>query len=151
KFTGTVVLVKTNTGTLAITTDNDNLGSTVIQRGVLQIGTNGTSGTLSASININSNGVLAFKRSDDVVSALTFTGNGGFVHSGSGALILTNTIPFTGRGTNSGGTLQLGDGVSGALGSFAGDVNLGNTNLLRYFYNADVTTANTFSGNGTVL
>jgi len=59
KLTGTVVLTKTNTGTLSIVTDNNNAGANIINQGRLQIGTNGTSGTLSGSVTINTNGVLA--------------------------------------------------------------------------------------------
>jgi hypothetical protein len=151
KFTGTVVLTKTNLGKLTITTDNDNLGSTVVQAGTLQIGTNGTTGTLSGSLNIQSNGVVIHNRSDDVTSSLAFTGNGAFVHTGSGAFILNAAAPFTGKATNVGGTFQLGDGSS-TVGSVAGDVNVSSNSTLRYYYSGgDVTIGNTYSGTGTVL
>src|SRR5262249_5737505 len=141
-FFGTVILTKTNTGTLAITMDSTNLGSTIVQGGVLQIGTNGTSGTLSGSLTIQSNGVVAHNRSDDVTSSLAFSGTGGFVHTGSGAFILNVACPFSGHATNSGGTFQLGDGTS-INGSMTGDVNVGTTNTLRYYYTGgDVTFAN---------
>jgi autotransporter-associated beta strand protein len=150
KLTGTVVLTKTNTGTLSIVTDNNNNGTTIINQGKLQIGTNGTSGTLSGALTINPNGVLAHNRSDDVTFATVLTGAGSFLHTGSGALILSVDSPsFAGRTTNSGGALQLGTG--GTVGSIAGDVNVGATNLLHYYYGGDATIGNTRSGNGTII
>jgi autotransporter-associated beta strand protein len=152
-ISGTVVVTKTNSGTVAIVNENGALtGTTVIRTGVFQIGTNGTSGSWSGAININSNGVLAVNRSDDVVFGNSVVGSGsaGILHNGSGAMIVNTTIPFTGKTTNTGGTLQLGDGT-GTLGSLAGDINIGSGKQVRYLYNGNVTIANTFSGNGTVL
>jgi autotransporter-associated beta strand protein len=72
------------------------------------------------------------------------------VHNGSGALILTANSSFSGKATNLGGILQLGDGTSGN-GSLVGDINVGATNTLRYFYTGgDVTLGNTVSGSGTI-
>ena len=150
KLTGTVVLIKTNTGTLTILTDNNNTGAAIINSGKLQIGTNSTTGTLSGTVTINANGTLAHNRSDDVTLSSPLAGSGALLHTGSGALILAANNTFSGFTTNSGGVLQLGTGV-GTIGSVVGDVNVGSTNVLRYLYAGDVTIANTKSGSGTVI
>ena len=150
KFTGTVILTKTNTGTLSIVTDNDNLGSTTIQQGAIRVGTNGTTGTISGNVTVNTNGTLIHSRADDVTLATTLNGTGSLLHTGAGALILSANSPFSGRITNSGGVLQLGTGV-GIAGSINGDVNVSGTNVLRYYYGGNATISNTKSGNGTAL
>ena len=150
KFTATVVLTKTNTGKLSIVTDNDNIGSTIINQGTVQIGTNGTTGTISGNVSVNANGKLEYTRSDDTTFNTAFSGTGAFLHTGSGTLTLAADSPFSGRTTNSGGMLQLGTGV-GTVGSINGDINVSGTNILRYYYAGDPNIGNTKSGNGTVI
>jgi fibronectin-binding autotransporter adhesin len=150
RLTGTVVMTKTNTGTISIVTDNDNVGSTIINQGTVEVGTNGITGSLSGNVSVNANGILSHRRSDDVTLALPLSGTGAFVHTGDGALILSGDSPFSGRSTNIGGVLQLGTGV-GSAGSIGGDVHVSGTNVLRYFYAGDVNIGNTKSGNGTVI
>lgn len=152
-FTNTVILTKTNSGTLTITTDNQNLGSTIVQAGTLRVGTNGTSGTLSGSLSIQSNGVVVFNRADDVTITLPISGGGGFVHAGSGALILTTPLTFSGNTTNSGGTLQIGDGTAANdIAGIGGNIYVGSSNNVLYNYsgNGNVTIGNSLSGSGTV-
>ena len=149
---GAVTVTKTNTGTLAIVTENDTLtGSTIINRGVFQIDTNGATGSWSGNIIVNSNGVLAYDRSDNVnPSGLSFSGIGGFVHNGSGQLTFTaNLSSFSGNTTNTGGLLQLGDG-SGAIGQIGGTVYVPATNTLQYNYLQDANVVNAIGGSGTV-
>ena len=150
RLTGTVVLTKTNTGKLSIVTDNDNIGSTIINQGTVQIGTNGFTGTISGVVSVNTNGTLEHTRADDVTLTSVFSGTGSFLHTGSGALILAANNTFSGRTTNNGGLLQLGTGV-GVDGSINGDINVSGTNLLRYYYAGDPNIGNSKSGNGTVI
>ena len=156
-LTGLISISKTNTGTVSVVSPTDGLtGPTVIRGGTLQVGTNGTTGSWSGAVTINSGGAFGFNRSDDVTyTAPSLSGAGGFVHSGSGKLTINTALTsFAGRTTNSGGLLQLGDGVGNA-GSIGGDINVSGTNVLRYFYpgsgSTAYTIANTVSGNGTVL
>jgi len=151
KLTGTVVLTKTNTGTLNMMTDNNNLGSTLIQGGTVQVGTNGTSGTLSGSLNISTNGTFMHNRSDANYLALTaVSGSGIFVHNGSGLLIINSDFSsFTGNTTNTGGLLQFGDGGS-ALGQIGGTVTVPAANSVYYNFNGDANINNALSGSGTV-
>jgi autotransporter-associated beta strand protein len=151
KLTGTVIITKTNTGTVTLVTDNDTGGSTLIQGGTLQLGTNDITGSLTGTISVGANGVLAYNRSDDqVISTAAFSGTGGFVHKGDGALTFTAAVPFTGKTTNLGGLLQFGDGTS-LLGSIGGEVHVPAGQNVRYYYSggqADV--PNSLSGAGTV-
>jgi autotransporter-associated beta strand protein len=152
KLTGLVILTKTNTGTLGIVTDNDNSGTTIIQRGTVQIGTNGITGTLSGAVSVNANGTLAYNRSDDkVINTAAFTGTGTFVHNGSGQLTITADLSsgFTGNTTNTGGSLNFGDGSS-AVGQIGGTVNVPATNVVNYNYLLNANINNSLGGNGTV-
>jgi autotransporter-associated beta strand protein len=152
KLTGNVVLIKTNSGTLSIVTDNDNTGSLIIQRGVVQVGTNGTIGTLSGAVNVTSNGMLAYNRSDDTtISTAAFNGAGTFVHNGSGQLTIAAdmTAAFTGTTTNSGGLLQFGNG-SANLGQIGGTVVVPSGNSVNYYFLQDANINNALAGNGTV-
>ena len=151
-LTNAVLITKTNTGTLIINADNANTGSTQVRQGVLQIGTNGITGSLSSlsTMNIGSSGTVVHRRSDDAGLTVAFSGTGAFIHDGAGKLLVTNAVPFTGRVTNTGGLLQLGDGAS-ADGSFAGDINVASSATVQYLSKtASVLINNTLSGNGTV-
>jgi fibronectin-binding autotransporter adhesin len=152
KLTGAISITKTNTGTLSLVTDNDASGSMAIRAGTVQVGTNGTSGAIGGTITVSPNGIFAVNRSDDTTFAnTTFSGPGAFVHKGDGQLTVTADIPFTGRATNSGGLLQLGDGTS-LLGSLAGDVNVPSGKQLTYKYsNGQKDVYNSLSGSGTVV
>jgi len=151
-LTNAVLITKTNTGTLIVNADNANTGSTQVRQGVLQIGTNGITGSLSSlsSMNIAANGTVVHRRSDDAGLTVAFSGTGAFIHDGTGKLLVTNAVPFTGRVSNTGGLLQLGDGTS-ADGSFAGDINVSsNANVQYLSKTASVLINNTLSGSGTV-
>jgi len=150
-FTGTVVLTKTNAGTLSMVTDNNNTGTTLIQSGTLQVGTNGTSGTLSGTLLVSANGTFAHNRSDNnTLNLTTVSGTGNIVHNGSGQLTInTDLSTFTGNTTNTGGLLQFGDGTS-ALGQIGGTVTVPAANTVGYNFYQDANINNAFSGSGTV-
>lgn len=150
KLTGVVVMTKTNTGKLVITTDNDFAGSTTIQGGTVQVGDNGYVGTLPGSVILYTNGILEHKRADSQ-NLGSVTGPGQLVHSGSGPLVIANNLTaFTGSISNlaGAGTLQLGDGSSNN-GSVPGRIDLAEgTSLLYSYYDNNVTIANSLSGTG---
>jgi fibronectin-binding autotransporter adhesin len=152
KLTGAMVITKTNTGTLTITTANDNVGAAIIDRGTIQVGAGGIDGALTCPITVNSNGVLAINRSDDQVLG-PVSGKGVLSHIGSGKLSVTNDLStFTGTVSNTTGTFQFGDGATAGAnaGKIAGTVNVGTGTMLAhsYFGSGDVTAANSMSGNG---
>lgn len=157
KLTGTVVLTKTNSGTLALVTDNDYVGTTLIQAGTLQLGTNGTTGSITVAATVNAGGTLAYNRSDDIViTNAAFNGGGTVAHKGSGKMTIAANVTspgYTGTTVVSGGELQMGDG-SGMVGSLGGKVSIGQTNVLRYYHNStggNSTVGNSLAGNGTVI
>jgi len=151
KLTGPVVMNKTNSGTLILVTDNDNAGTTTIEQGTLQVGTNTTYGTLSGSVVVNAAGVLDHKRQDDQALA-SVSGPGTILHSGDGKLIVTNDLMgFTGALTNSGGLLQIGNGTTAGNGGKIGArvfLPSGKSLLHTYFGNGNITPVNSLSGSG---
>ncbi|GHU38387.1 hypothetical protein AGMMS50256_37610 [Betaproteobacteria bacterium] len=89
-----------------------------ISEGTLQIGNNGTSGSISG--NINNNASLVFKRSDTVIYGGMIGGTGSLTQAGSGTLVLTGASDYNGGTIISAGTLQIGNG--GATGSIRGSI-----------------------------
>jgi fibronectin-binding autotransporter adhesin len=157
KLTGTVVLTKTNSGTLTMLTDNDYVGATVIQGGTLQLGTNGITGSIAGSATVNSGGTLAYNRSDDItITNVAFAGAGSVAHKGGGKMIVAANITspgYTGTTVVNAGELQLGDGT-GTVGSLGGQVSIGATNTLHYYHTgtgANSTVGNSLAGSGTVI
>jgi fibronectin-binding autotransporter adhesin len=148
KLTGLVIITKTNTGKLTITTENDNVGATLLRQGTIQIGTNGTTGKLSGNINMRTNTTLIFDRSDTATYAGVISGTGTLINNGTnGTLILTADSSFNGGIQANAGTLQLGDGT-GITGSIAGRIT--NNAEVTYNFNNAVTIANSLSGTGVV-
>jgi hypothetical protein len=155
-LSGNFVTVKTNSGTLAIINENTSLlGDTFVKGGKLQIGTNGTTGSWvgSGAVRIDTNGVFAYNRADDVIPSLnlvsTATGAGTFLKTGDGKLTLTNALTsFTGLTVNTnGGPITIGNGSDN--GSIGGTVVLGSTNRLTYFFTKNMNILNALSGSGT--
>ena len=148
KLTGTVVLSKTNTGTLTMLTDNNNAGSTLVRAGTLRIGTNGTSGTLSGALDIRTNATVIFDRSDTSTFSGNITGGGRLLQNGTnGTLTLTADSAFSGPLIVNVGTLQFGTGA-GVSGSVVGLVT--NNATVNYSFNNSVTINNSLSGTGMV-
>jgi autotransporter-associated beta strand protein len=154
KLTGAVFISKTNTGTLTLVTDNDYAGGTVIQQGKLQLGTNGTTGSILDVVTVDPSGILAYNRSDDIViTNAAFQGTGSVEHNGSGKLtVLANLNPgFEGTTTVNGGILQLGDGTT-SQGNLGGVVTVPAGEKLYYYFSggSQVNIPNSLSGSGGV-
>lgn len=148
KLTGTIVLTKTNTGTLTILTDNDNAGSTLVRQGTLRVGTNGTAGLLSGALDISTGASVIFDRSDTFTNSSSITGTGTIVNnSTNGTLILAGNSTFSGTTLVNAGTLQFGVGV-GSSGSINGTV--ANNATVAYSFDNAVTINNSLSGTGLV-
>jgi fibronectin-binding autotransporter adhesin len=130
----------TNTGTGTMTWIGNNLytGPTAITAGKLQIGTNGTTGTLGTGNVFNSGGLL-FSRSDAAYSyGGVINGTGGVTNLGSGAVTLTGNNLYTGptavnsgkllvnnisgSGTGSGSVMVASGGTLGGSGAIGGAV-----------------------------
>jgi fibronectin-binding autotransporter adhesin len=162
-------IIKVGTGTLTYTGTASQTGGTTISAGVLQIGSDGTTGSLTGAV--LDNGALAFNRSDTAIFTGSIAGSGNLIQAGIGALTLTGASTFSGSTTVSagalflgnslalqnstlsygttGGTLDFGALTSAALGGLSGAKNLALTNDLSANVALTVgnnNTSNTYSG-----
>jgi alpha-galactosidase len=86
---GLTALTKTGSGRLILATDNGYSGPTTINAGTLQIGNDGTSGTLGSGY-VTNNATLAFDRSDDYTLPVLSDAYPAF-HGGPGTLAQIGT------------------------------------------------------------
>jgi autotransporter-associated beta strand protein len=117
---GITSLIKIGTGTLILAGANTYSGFTTISNGTLQIGNNGTTGTVGTN-NIINRATLAFQRSDTIGYGGVIGGPGKLAQRGDGTLVLTNVQTYTGITTIESGTLAL-VGVAAIAGSPGIDV-----------------------------
>jgi len=111
-------LRKDGLGTLALTAANTYTGTTTISAGTLQIGNNGSTGSLSNSsrVSVATGATLAFSRSNAISYSGTVSGAGGLTKLGSEALTLGGANTYTGATTIASGTLITGiaNAISGS-------------------------------------
>ncbi|WP_176037873.1 autotransporter-associated beta strand repeat-containing protein [Brucella tritici] len=136
-------LKQSGTGRTILTGANTYTGDTVIDRGVLQVGDGGASGTISNTV--TNNGSLEFNRSGSYTYAGKINGTGSLKQTGTGTLILTGDSAYTGLTTIESGTLQLGSG--GTSGSLNSDIV--NNAALVVDRSDDLTYGKTINGSGT--
>ena len=131
-------------GGTILTADNSYTGGTTITSGFLQLGLDGTTGSIVGDV--VDNGTLVFDRIDEVTFDGVISGSGAVAQAGSGTTILTGASTYLGGTKITGGTLQLGDG--GTTGSIIGNVvDLG---ALAFDRSDAVTFDGTISGTGSV-
>ena len=146
KVSSTGNFTQMGTGKTIMTANNDYTGTTTIAAGTLQVGTNGTSGSLGTGSIVN-NGALVFSRSDTVTVSNQMSGTGSFTQDGDGKLIVTGNNTHTGTNYINGGPLQVGNGgTSGSLGSGA----IVNNSALIFNRSDTLVSSNQISGSGTV-
>ncbi|MER8632390.1 autotransporter outer membrane beta-barrel domain-containing protein [Mesorhizobium opportunistum] len=115
------IFEKTGSGTWALTADNTATTNWDIQQGTLQLGNDGTSGSIIGDV--ANAGTLAFDRSDALTYGGTISGTGSVSQIGSGTTILTGVNTYTGGTTVNAGKLV----VEGSLGNTETTVNSGGT------------------------
>lgn len=125
-LTGTGGLTKLGAGQFVLLADNSYTGGTTISEGTLQIGGNGTTGSILGDV--LDNGQLSFSRSDAYTYAGSITGTGSLAVTGAGVITLTGNSNYGGttRTGNMGGGLRI-DG--GAIVTSGGATNLGRSTL----------------------
>jgi fibronectin-binding autotransporter adhesin len=138
-------LTQDGTGTLILTGANTYTGGTTVSAGTLQIGSGGTTGSITGDITDNSN--LTYDLSNSTTYSGVISGTGNLNKSGSGTLTLSGVNTFTGNTTinfNS-GTLQLG--VNNALNS-ATDVTVNSSSTFALNNFSD--TVGSIAGSGNI-
>ncbi len=116
-ISGTGGLVKTGTSRLILTGTNSYLGTTTISGGILQIGLDGSTGTLPPG-NVINNASLRFDRTGTLLVPNNISGSGGITLDcplNAGTVVLSGTNTFTGGVTVTSGALRITN--SSALGS----------------------------------
>lgn len=103
---GASAVNKLGEGTTIFVGDNGYSGDTTIHRGILQLGDNGTSGSIG-SARVNNKGTLAFDRADTLEFGAVIRGKGGVQQIGSGATILTGANKYQGTTTIENGRLEV--------------------------------------------
>jgi len=113
-ISGAGALIKSGTGTLVLTGANTYTGGTTINKGVLQLGDGGTTGSIIGDV--KNYGSLVFDRSDDVSFKGIVSGSGSLRQAGTGTLTLTGTNGYTGTTQVSDGSLYVDGDQSAAIG-----------------------------------
>ncbi|MBB5035635.1 autotransporter-associated beta strand repeat-containing protein [Prosthecobacter vanneervenii] len=135
---GATSLTKSGAGTWVLSGANTYTGSTSVSAGTLQIGDGGTTGSLSASSALSTDGTLAFNRSNTVTQGTDFanviSGSGAVTQAGSGTLTLNGSNTYAGATNVNAGTLEvtsnnaLGTNATGTAVGSGGTLLLNNVN-----------------------
>ncbi len=97
-ISGSGGLLVDGSGELTLQGSNSYTGGTTINRGVLRVGTGGTTGSIIGDV--SDNAALAFNRSDEVIFSGLISGSGSLEQRGAGTLILTGRKYLPGRYDN---------------------------------------------------
>ncbi len=152
-------LTKLNGGNLILAGTNTYTGPTIINAGGLQLGSAGTTGSLSPSSDITFGSGVTFSvnRTNAVVqgtdfSAAPLTGNLAVSNLGSGSLNLNVANNYTGITTISAGSIIVGDGAtSGTFGPNAISLTGTGAMVFNRTDNYALTATNLFTGTGSVV
>ncbi len=113
--------------------------------GTLQVGNNGTTGSLAGNVTSAAGTTLSFNRSNASSYAYSYSGGGALVQAGSGTLTLSGNSTHTGGTTVSAGTLRLTN--ASALGTGAA----GNVTLAGGTFQLANNSSSTFNGTNVMV
>lgn len=119
---------KTGSGTLTLSGTNTYTGGTTIGGGTLQIGSGGTTGSITGDV--TNGGILNFNRSNDLTFSGVISGNGALTKSGAGTLTLSGTNTYTGGTTISAGTLLVNSSLLSSFVTVASGATLGGSGAI---------------------
>ena len=126
---GTGNLTQTGGGLLTLLGTNNYLGSTTISTGTLQVG-NGIAAASSLGTGPLTDNSQRFRRPGAASYTGVISGSGSLTQASTGLLTLTGSNGFLGAVTISAGSLQIGNGGSGAsIGSTSGVLDNGSLDL----------------------
>ena len=150
-ISGSGSLTQAGSGDLTLLGANSYSGSTTVSGGTLQVGNGGSGEFLgSPSVVLSNSAALVFNESDAPVYSGSISGNGSLTQTGSGTVTLTGSNTYTGGTTVSAGTLQVGNGGSGAfLGSPT--VGLSSSTALVFSQSDSMTYSGMISGSGSLV
>jgi len=148
EITGSGAFNIIGSGTAVLTGNNNYSGVTTIFIGVLQVGNNGTNGTLgSGNVVINTNASLSIYRDGDYDLINAISGSGSLVVRGSGTKTLLGNNSFIGDTFIDNATLQVGrNGTNSKIG--AGTVYLSNYGSLLINATGNSSLTNLITGQG---
>jgi autotransporter-associated beta strand protein len=104
-ISGTGALRQIGSGTTILTGNNNYSGGTTISAGTLQLGSGGTTGSITG--NVTDNATLAFNHSNAVTFAGVISGSGALNQMGGGTTTLTAANTYTGATMVTAGTLTI--------------------------------------------
>ena len=137
KLSGITSLIKTNTGTLVVVTDNDQTNGTVLGGGTLQVGNGGSHGALgSGAVSVAAAGTtLAFNRSDAILVNNTIANAGGnpSLALNSGSVTLGGAFDNAGAAAtvNAGSALLLAKTSSSNVHALGGGLTIQTDGLVQ--------------------
>ncbi|CEE91887.1 putative Outer membrane autotransporter barrel [Xenorhabdus nematophila str. Anatoliense] len=108
-ISGTGSVHQVGSGTTLLTGANTYTGETKIDSGTLQLGDNGTTGSIdkTSRVTIGQSGVLAFDHNNNMTFSNNISGTGGVEHVGKGTTILSGQNTYVGKTNIKAGTLQF--------------------------------------------
>lgn len=124
RITGTGSVTVNNPSTTVLLGNNTYTGGTTVSAGTLQVGANGTTGSITG--NIVNNATLVFRRSDTLDYAGSLSGSGIVSWDGGGTLRLLGASTSTGNFYVSRGVTEV-TGASARLGSATSQMNIGSS------------------------
>jgi fibronectin-binding autotransporter adhesin len=163
-LTGSAQLVKTDGGTLVLTSANSYTGGTAINGGTLRIASDANLGDAAGGLSFNGGTLhttagLTTARNIALAGAGTFetdagtlltlngvvSGGGSLIKDGAGLMVLTAANTYAGGTTVNSGILQVGNGTTGSI---LGDVV--NNAQIAFARSDDIVFAGTISGGGSL-